>query len=267
MTRVNADGTRRVLDAAGRAGVQPCRAALERGGLRRMGEQPGAADRGCGAAPESRLPPRDPRRRVRTRARRVGERQGRSGGDAPARRAGRRRGVELGARGGRDRSPARDPARTRRARAGRARRRRRERAAASRSSSRSRVSTTSRPTVGSRPKTPTRWHPRRHLPGIPYEAAERVLQVMWGSGFGDAPPAIVPYLAYPWVVANDRMQRRGLGAESLERGSDPPRIARARRAASCRGSRPRPRSSWRVRRDVVAHAPPPPASRRVAASS
>ncbi len=52
-------------------------------------------------------------------------------------------------------------------------------------------------------------HPRRHLPGIPYEAAERVLQVMWGSGLGDAPPAIVPYLAYPWVVANDRIRDAG----------------------------------------------------------
>jgi hypothetical protein len=52
-------------------------------------------------------------------------------------------------------------------------------------------------------------HPRRHIPGIPYEAAERVLQVMWGSGLGDAPPAIVPYLAHPWVVANDRIRDAG----------------------------------------------------------
>jgi nucleoside-diphosphate-sugar epimerase len=50
---------------------------------------------------------------------------------------------------------------------------------------------------------------RRRLPGLPYEAAERVLQVMWASGLGDAPPAVVPYLAYPWVVANDRMKDTG----------------------------------------------------------
>lgn len=52
-------------------------------------------------------------------------------------------------------------------------------------------------------------HPRRHLPGLPNEAAERVLQMMWGSGLGDAPPAVVPYLAHPWVVANDRMKDAG----------------------------------------------------------
>jgi UDP-glucose 4-epimerase len=50
---------------------------------------------------------------------------------------------------------------------------------------------------------------RRHLPGLPYEAAERLLHLMWSSGLGDAPPAVVPYLAYPWVVANDRMKDAG----------------------------------------------------------
>ena len=52
-------------------------------------------------------------------------------------------------------------------------------------------------------------HARRRLPGIPIEAAERVLQVMWASGLGDAPPAVVPYLAHPWVVANDRIKDAG----------------------------------------------------------
>jgi UDP-glucose 4-epimerase len=51
--------------------------------------------------------------------------------------------------------------------------------------------------------------PRRRGPGFPYEAAERVLQLMWASGLGDAPPAVVPYLAYPWVVANDRIKDAG----------------------------------------------------------
>jgi len=52
-------------------------------------------------------------------------------------------------------------------------------------------------------------HPHRHLPGIPSEAAERVLDVMWRSGLGDAPPAVVPYLSHPWVVANDRIKDAG----------------------------------------------------------
>lgn len=51
--------------------------------------------------------------------------------------------------------------------------------------------------------------PRRHVPGLPYEAAERMLGVLWNSGLGDAPPAVVPYLAYPWVVANDRIKDAG----------------------------------------------------------
>jgi nucleoside-diphosphate-sugar epimerase len=51
--------------------------------------------------------------------------------------------------------------------------------------------------------------PRRTLPALPDHAAERLLQVLWSSGFGDAPPSVVPYLAYPWVVANDRMKDAG----------------------------------------------------------
>lgn len=52
-------------------------------------------------------------------------------------------------------------------------------------------------------------HPRRHLPGLPADAAERVLQVTWTSGFGDAPPSVLPYLLHPWVVANDRIEALG----------------------------------------------------------
>jgi nucleoside-diphosphate-sugar epimerase len=51
--------------------------------------------------------------------------------------------------------------------------------------------------------------PRRHLPGIPPEAAERMLSALWSSGLGDAPPSIVPYLSQPWVVANDRVKDAG----------------------------------------------------------
>ena len=39
-------------------------------------------------------------------------------------------------------------------------------------------------------------HPRRHLPALPPEAAARMLQVLWSSGLGDAPPSVVPYLAF-----------------------------------------------------------------------
>lgn len=52
-------------------------------------------------------------------------------------------------------------------------------------------------------------HPRRHLPGLPADAAERVLHVTWTSGLGDAPPSVLPYLAHPWVVANDRIEELG----------------------------------------------------------
>ena len=86
-------------------------------------------------------------------------------------------------------------------------------------------------------------HPRRHLPGIPYEAAERVLQVMWGSGLGDAPPAIVPYLAYPWVVANDRIRDAGWAPSHPTRKRSSSHHPR-RQAASSRGSPRPPRSSW-----------------------
>ncbi|GIU85486.1 MAG: hypothetical protein KatS3mg009_0001 [Acidimicrobiia bacterium] len=52
-------------------------------------------------------------------------------------------------------------------------------------------------------------HPRRRVPGLPPDAAERVLQVTWTSGLGDAPPSVLPYLTHPWVVANDRIEQHG----------------------------------------------------------
>jgi nucleoside-diphosphate-sugar epimerase len=51
--------------------------------------------------------------------------------------------------------------------------------------------------------------PRRRLPGIPPEAAERMLQALWNSGLGDAPASVLPYLAQPWVIANDRLKDAG----------------------------------------------------------
>ena len=51
--------------------------------------------------------------------------------------------------------------------------------------------------------------PGRRVPGLPYEAAERALTALWVSGLGDAPPAVLPYLVHPWVVANDRLRAAG----------------------------------------------------------
>lgn len=46
-------------------------------------------------------------------------------------------------------------------------------------------------------------------PALPDEVARRVLQALWSSGFGDAPPELLPYLVHPWVVANDRLRAQG----------------------------------------------------------
>ena len=46
-------------------------------------------------------------------------------------------------------------------------------------------------------------------PALPDEIARRVLQALWSSGLGDAPPELLPYLVHPWVVANDRLRAAG----------------------------------------------------------
>ncbi|HET9729964.1 MAG TPA: hypothetical protein VFR41_11110, partial [Acidimicrobiia bacterium] len=51
--------------------------------------------------------------------------------------------------------------------------------------------------------------PRRRIPPVPHELAERVLTATWTSGFGEAPPAVLPYLEHTWVVANDRIKAAG----------------------------------------------------------
>jgi nucleoside-diphosphate-sugar epimerase len=50
---------------------------------------------------------------------------------------------------------------------------------------------------------------RRRVPGIPLQLAQRVLATTWSTGVGDAPPAVLPYLVHPWVVANDRLVQSG----------------------------------------------------------
>jgi UDP-glucose 4-epimerase len=47
------------------------------------------------------------------------------------------------------------------------------------------------------------------MPALPAELLERILRRVWGSGLGDIPPSVVPYLVHPWVVANDRLKAAG----------------------------------------------------------
>ncbi len=51
--------------------------------------------------------------------------------------------------------------------------------------------------------------PGGRLPALPAALASRVLTMSWATGLGDAPPALVPYLTYPFVVANDRLKQAG----------------------------------------------------------
>jgi nucleoside-diphosphate-sugar epimerase len=51
--------------------------------------------------------------------------------------------------------------------------------------------------------------PHRRPPAVPEEVADRALRALWATGVGDAPPAVLPYLMYPWVLANDRLKSHG----------------------------------------------------------
>jgi len=51
--------------------------------------------------------------------------------------------------------------------------------------------------------------PRASAPALPAELLERLLQRAWDLGVGDVPPGVVPYLAHPWVIANDRLRAVG----------------------------------------------------------
>jgi nucleoside-diphosphate-sugar epimerase len=51
--------------------------------------------------------------------------------------------------------------------------------------------------------------PGGRMPALPEELATRVLALGWATGLGDAPPALVPYLMHPFVVANDRLKAAG----------------------------------------------------------
>jgi len=47
------------------------------------------------------------------------------------------------------------------------------------------------------------------LPELPVGLLEPVLDVGWRSGLTEVPPAVLPYLRDPWVVANDRLRAEG----------------------------------------------------------
>jgi UDP-glucose 4-epimerase len=51
--------------------------------------------------------------------------------------------------------------------------------------------------------------PRSLVPAFPREALERALRRTWDLGLGDVPPGVVPYLVHPWVVANDKLRAAG----------------------------------------------------------
>lgn len=51
--------------------------------------------------------------------------------------------------------------------------------------------------------------PRPVVPALPADVLRRALARMWTSGVGDTPPTVVPYLVFPWVVASDRLQALG----------------------------------------------------------
>lgn len=50
---------------------------------------------------------------------------------------------------------------------------------------------------------------RRLQPAVGAQLMERVLRWLWRVGLVDIPPSAVPYLVHPWVVANDRLRVEG----------------------------------------------------------
>jgi nucleoside-diphosphate-sugar epimerase len=50
---------------------------------------------------------------------------------------------------------------------------------------------------------------KRGVPPVPSELAARALSASWVTGIGDAPGSVVPYLVHPWVIANDRLKSAG----------------------------------------------------------
>ena len=64
--------------------------------------------------------------------------------------------------------------------------------------------------------------PHRRPPAVPEEMAATALGAMWGSGLGEAPPEVLPYVMHPWVVGERSFEGARLAAQAHERGGDPP---------------------------------------------
>jgi nucleoside-diphosphate-sugar epimerase len=84
-----------------------------------------------------------------------------------------------------------------------------------------------------RPEEAAALHGRRRVPALPAPVAERVLQMTWATGLGDAPPSVLPYLEHPWVVANDRLKDAGwkpahTNEEAILLATPPPAPSRVR---------------------------------------
>ncbi|HZJ27508.1 MAG TPA: NAD-dependent epimerase/dehydratase family protein [Acidimicrobiia bacterium] len=50
---------------------------------------------------------------------------------------------------------------------------------------------------------------RRRPAAVPAEMLARALARLWSIGFGDVPAEALPYLTYSWVIANDRLRAAG----------------------------------------------------------
>jgi nucleoside-diphosphate-sugar epimerase len=71
-------------------------------------------------------------------------------------------------------------------------------------------------------------------PALAPELAGRLLAVTWSTGVGDAPPQVFPYLVHPWVVSNERLAATGWVAAHTNESA----LARAAAAAGGRGTAP-----------------------------
>ena len=50
---------------------------------------------------------------------------------------------------------------------------------------------------------------RRPAAAVPAELLSRALRRLWSTGLGDVPAEALPYLTHPWVLANDRLRAAG----------------------------------------------------------
>jgi UDP-glucose 4-epimerase len=50
---------------------------------------------------------------------------------------------------------------------------------------------------------------RRPAAAVPAELLSRALRRLWSTGLGDVPAEALPYLTYPWVLANGRLRAEG----------------------------------------------------------